>query len=285
MLCSLAAFAGLPLLYRFIFVVYAQIRLLVSMHAENQRYFATPSTEWIPWVKRHMLWAPLFRNRHNKEFQLSQAGNYGTLPTRFQTFFLVGYIVGNAIFCTYMIHWDAGTATVLGEVRNRSGVLSTVNMVPLFILAGRNNPLIQILGISFDTHNLIHRWLGRIVVIEALVHTLTWMAAKTLVKGGWQVIRASITATPFLRWGFIVRALRSTAKGNVLIILGYVLVHLPNFSLAFCHQTCFLRDFLDSPHYGSRPCYHRRLLSSEIEKPGSGPLVEVYRVSNRSLGD
>ncbi|KAI5812407.1 ferric reductase like transmembrane component-domain-containing protein [Pyronema omphalodes] len=177
---ALGAFAVLPFLHRFVNVLYSQVRLLVSLNRENQRYFATQSSEWIPWLKKHMLYSPLFRNRHNREFQLSEAINVGTLPTRFQTFFLVGYVASN----------------------NRTGVMATVNMVPLFLMAGRNNPLIALLGISFDTFNLVHRWLGRIVVIEAVVHTLAWMVGKVDLYG-WETVRVSITSSAFIMPGFI----------------------------------------------------------------------------------
>jgi hypothetical protein len=210
MILSLGCFAVLPMLYRFYSVSYSQIRLLVSMNTENQRFFATPSSEWIPWAKKHILYSPLFRVRHNREFQLSTAINIGTLPTRFQTFFLVGYLVGNIVFCVYKLDYSV-TATMLGELRNRTGVMSTVNMVPLFILAGRNNPLIGLLGISFDTFNLVHRWLGRIVVLEALAHTFAWMAAKALAAGGWEVVRESITSSPFIMPGFVVCVLLKVA--------------------------------------------------------------------------
>ena len=180
MMVSLAAFAALPLVYRICSVVYSRIRLMVCLGVENQRYFALPTNEWACFIKKHIMYSPLFRVRHNREFQLSTAVNVGTLPTRFQTFFLLGYLVGNVVFCTYMVDWTSDTATLLGEVRNRTGVLSTVNMVPLVLLAGRNNPLIPLLGISFDTFNLVHRWLGRIVVLEAVAHSFCYMVAKAM---------------------------------------------------------------------------------------------------------
>jgi predicted ferric reductase len=45
-------------------------------------------------------------------------------------------------------------------------------------MAGRNNPLIEMLHVPFDTWNLLHRWLGRIVVLEGVAHTLAWMIPK-----------------------------------------------------------------------------------------------------------
>ena len=202
MLVALGAFAILPLLYRFISVIYARIRLLVSLDSQNQRFFATPSGEVIPWLKRNVLYAPLFRTRHNKEFQVSSAINVGTLPTRFQTFFLIGYVASNVIFCTFMIDYSV-TQTTLNQMRNRTGVLATVNMIPLFLMAGRNNPLIMLLGISFDSFNLLHRWLGRIVAVESLIHTCTWMAGKVL-KGGWSEVRTLITSVPLITFGLVV---------------------------------------------------------------------------------
>lgn len=71
--------------------------------------------------------------------------------------------------------------------------------MPLVLLAGRNNPLIGLLGISFDTFNLLHRLFGRIVVIEAVTHTLAFLAGS-----GWGAVLPHIFQSMFLLWGFIV---------------------------------------------------------------------------------
>lgn len=180
MMIALGAFAGLPLIYRLVSVIYGRIRLMASLGLDNQRYFATHKHEWVGWFKVNVLYSPFWKVRHNRELQLSRAIDIGTLPTRFESFFLIGYIVGNIVFSTYKIDWSAPTATMLAELRNRTGILATVNLVPLFLLAGRNNPLIQLMGISFDTYNLIHRWLGRIVVLEAFTHSACYIASKVI---------------------------------------------------------------------------------------------------------
>ncbi|KAF5528835.1 ferric-chelate reductase, partial [Fusarium phyllophilum] len=146
-------------------------RHVSCLNNDKQRYFAIPNQKFAA-LKRHLLYAPVFSKRHNREIQLSKAINVGTLPTRFQLLFLVSYFVSNVVWCVIDIDYSADMVTACGVIRNRTGVLSTVNMVPLFLLAGRNNPLIPLLNISFDTYNLIHRWFGRIVILEALAHTL-----------------------------------------------------------------------------------------------------------------
>lgn len=98
--------------------------------------------------------------------------NLGILPTRFQSIFLAGVVAMNISYCVYGIPWHGAQQDMLGHFGNRTGVLSVVNMVPLVLLAGRNNPLIVALNISFDTFNLVHRSFGRIVMVEAVVHSI-----------------------------------------------------------------------------------------------------------------
>ncbi|PVH86809.1 hypothetical protein DL98DRAFT_285643 [Cadophora sp. DSE1049] len=177
------------------------VRQLTSLNNDTQSYFVAPSEKFASF-KKHLLYAPVFSKRHNREFQLSSAVNMGTLPTRLQLAFLVGYFGTNIAFCVVSINWDLAYADTLKQLRNRTGILSVVNMIPLFIMAGRNNILINWLNISFDTFNLLHRWFGRIVVLEAVAHTVAW-AMSSYSRGGWAAIQASITGTPFITYGFI----------------------------------------------------------------------------------
>lgn len=178
------------------------VRTMTSLGNGTQSYFKYPSEKYASF-KKHVLYAPLFRKRHNREFQLSSALNVGTLPTRLQLLFLLSYFGTNVAFCVVSIDWDQPFATAAKELRNRTGILAMVNMVPLFIMAGRNNPLISWIGLSFDTFNLLHRWFGRIVVLEALAHTIAWGAA-TFSAGGWAAIQKAITTDPMVKYGFIV---------------------------------------------------------------------------------
>jgi hypothetical protein len=173
----LAAIVAALLVYRLVLMLVRYVRTLTCLNNNTQRYFAKPN-EVFGIVKEHLLNAPLFRTRHNREFRLSAALSVGTLPTRFQTLFLASYLGVNVTFCVVSIHWSASKKEVLSEFRNRTGILAVTNLIPLFIMAGRNNPLIKMLGISFDTFNLMHRFFGRIVVLEILCHTFAWVISK-----------------------------------------------------------------------------------------------------------
>ena len=51
-----------------------------------------------------------------------------------------------------MLDWhNPKPGAIFTELRGRSGILATVNLIPLIVLAGRDNIAIPILRVSFDT--------------------------------------------------------------------------------------------------------------------------------------
>lgn len=77
-----------------------------------------------------------------------------------------------------------------------------MNMASLFVFSARNNPLIPILGIPFDTFNLFHRWVGRIVVVQALAHTFIW-GVNNYDAWGLMGLTSHIRTDAFLVYGVI----------------------------------------------------------------------------------
>ena len=116
------------LLWRFADVTNKYTRKIASLGNDRQKYFAIPSPN-MSMLKRHILYAPVLRKRHNREIQLSSAINVGTLPTRLQLLFLFTYFVTNVVFCVIDIPFAANFEDAAGDLRNRSGVLATVNLV------------------------------------------------------------------------------------------------------------------------------------------------------------
>lgn len=75
------------------------------------------------------------------------------------------------------------------------------------ILASRNNPLINVLNISYDTFNLLHRWFGRIVALEVLAHAIAYGASEVK-TAGWKGLQEQITGGGLNTYGFIVSNIR-----------------------------------------------------------------------------
>lgn len=124
-------------------------------------------------LNRHLIYAPLFGRRHNREFRIFRGRMHmGTIPTRIETTLIISYSALNAVFCVVMIDWSKRISESLHIFIGTTGTLAIVNLIPLVITAGRNNPFIPILRVSFDTFNLVHRWIGRIIVAEGIAHAL-----------------------------------------------------------------------------------------------------------------
>lgn len=187
--------------WRVLIVSVRYVRLLACLGSDKQRFFSTPYQKYAL-LKKHILYAPIFRKRHNREFQMSTAINMGILPTRCQVLFLLAYIGTNVAFCVTRIHWDQRYSIVAIEIRHRSGILAVVNMIPLFLMATRNNPFISWLDISFDTFNLLHRWFGRIVVLETLLHTVAWIVSTARIDGP-SVVGSLIQTDSQIIWGLV----------------------------------------------------------------------------------
>lgn len=200
---SLGILAMLILAFRLGERAKSHIRHLTAMNVsgEAQTYWKKNLSGW--WkVKKYILYAPLGKKRHNREIRLSSAMNMGTIPSRFHTILLSAYILSNLVYCVALNYKELDKYSVVAELRGRSGVLAVVNMIALVLLAGRNNPLIPLLQISFDTYNLLHRWMGRIIVLESLVHTFAWAYVKHAASG-WSGIGSMLTSSPFISWGTV----------------------------------------------------------------------------------
>ena len=172
----------------------------LSTSVDQQTYWTQDPNAWWPRIKTHLLYAPLWKKRHNREIQLSSAVNMGTIPGRLHNLILVMFLVSNIIYISLLDYANSNTASLTAELRGRSGHLATLNMIALVLFAGRNNPLIRLLRISFDTFNLFHRWLGRLVVLESVIHTIAW-GANVQLANGWDGIWTSIAQKPFLQVG------------------------------------------------------------------------------------
>ncbi|KAF3929139.1 hypothetical protein AA313_de0200097 [Arthrobotrys entomopaga] len=194
----LSLVACIIVFYRGIILFQQHMRHIVCINDSKQSYWSIPAPPFFSKLKKDFLLAPLFGIRHNEHFKIGSAGSAGVVPTRFQTLFLLILFGGNIGLTLCTIHWSKGNTSILSELRNRSGVLAVTNMIPLFVLAGRNNPLIPILRISFDTYNLIHRWLGRIVVIEAVTHSLAHIALQ-----GWSAYWSKLGRSSFFLYATV----------------------------------------------------------------------------------
>ncbi|MCJ1289034.1 hypothetical protein MMC34_000566 [Xylographa carneopallida] len=210
-LSSKGLFTSIALVFLVILIIrlvqmgVAHLRHLTSMGETSsgvEKYWSQDDGSYWSAVKRDLLYAPLGKKRHNREIQLSTAINVGTIPSRFDTLLLSLYFTSNVVYTLLLDYWVLDKAAIWAEIRGRTGHLSVINAVMVIVFAGRNNPLISLFGPSFDTFNLFHRWGGRIVIIEAVVHTIAWGINEHAAKG-WDGINAAFATSSFIQFGLI----------------------------------------------------------------------------------
>jgi predicted ferric reductase len=194
----------------------AQMRqMTVLTNPTKQRFWAENRTEWWPWLKEHLLYAPLWRTRHNRQMQLTEAHAIGTLPSRGHMLLLLMFGISNLVFCI-SLPYDKGSYIILAQLRGRAGLLAALNIIPTVLFALRNNPLIRILQTPYDTFNLFHRWIARIFIIESVVHVAAWLAntvnappapgVLNAPTGSWDAVRLGLTIGPHAAsymWGMV----------------------------------------------------------------------------------
>lgn len=203
---SFMGFLVITLAYTLFVRINAHARHLFTMgRISDQRYWMYNHSYSWPRIKRDLILAPLGRQRHNKEIQLSSAISIGTIPSRYHTILLLLYIASNIAYLL-VLDWSETTAAVFAELRGRSGVLAALNLIPTVLFALRNNPLIPILRVSYDTFNLLHRWCARIMVLEIIVHTISW-AVNTSRSGGFHQLGVSLRTSTSYTWGMVATAI------------------------------------------------------------------------------
>ncbi|KAL2810600.1 FAD-binding domain-containing protein [Aspergillus granulosus] len=198
-LLTLGCFAALLFIWRAAFGLSCYLRQVACLTNDRQQYFM-PALKWLAAARMHFLYAPLFRTRHHREFRLSRAVNMGTLPSRFQSCVVLGTLAMNVALSTVNVPYHTDQAAAV--IRRRTGTMAIMNLIPVVFMAGRNNPLICLLHISYDTFNLLHRWLARIVVLESLAHVFAWCIPKAR-HGGWDAFRLAFRDSSFIQTGLI----------------------------------------------------------------------------------
>ncbi|KAL6244668.1 hypothetical protein RBB50_008196 [Rhinocladiella similis] len=190
-LWALLGVVGLFFVYATFHRIDAHVRHLASMgRPASLRYFSQCSSTFSR-IKSNLIYAPLLYYRRAREIKLSRHLGFGTLPTRFQAIFIFLIVVTNIFASIWNIPWSDPELQVLPILRNRTGCLSVVNLIPIVVLSTVKNPLIWLLDIPYDTFNLMHRWLGRVSILQAIAHVVCYLVAKVK-KNGWAGVKESM---------------------------------------------------------------------------------------------
>ncbi|KAJ5167790.1 Riboflavin synthase-like beta-barrel [Penicillium canariense] len=152
-------------------------------------------------LKKHVLYAPVCGDRHSREFRLFKL-HMGSIPLRLEVILLTIYLLLNFIFLTVTVDWWEDFSGKMFQLKYAAGHLAVMNTPGLVLSAGRNNPLVPLLGLPFDTFNFMHRWVGRVVAANAVIHMSAVLANQAYLNGVDYIIY-TIWEMPFYIYGLV----------------------------------------------------------------------------------
>jgi predicted ferric reductase len=166
-------------------------RAIVLANLGHQRYWELIHIAWLAWLKKHLLYAPLWRKHYRRCVQISDI-SVGLLPGRWHSLLLLSWTVINLLWIIYPTSQSSSAVVTL---RARAGTAALFNILPVLLFSLKNNPLIPLLNISFDTFNVFHRWLARLCIFEILLHVCAWLGGTR--TSGWKNVSEGMYGVSF----------------------------------------------------------------------------------------
>lgn len=120
----------------------------------------------------------LFGFRHSTPVKLGPFNIINvSLPTRAQSYVLAGYYAMFIIFMFIKIDlFDGNTRYATKGLQlsrylaDRSGIIAITQVPLIYLFAGRNNIMLWVTGWSYDTFNVYHRAISRVMYICVFIH-------------------------------------------------------------------------------------------------------------------
>jgi ferric-chelate reductase len=104
--------------------------------------------------------------------------------------------------------------TTLGPWSNRIGVLAYAFTPLTVMLASRESILSLLTGVPYQSFNFLHRWLGYIILAQALLHTIAWIVIETKLYAPQPEAALQLITETYMIWGIV---------ATLLILLLFVL--------------------------------------------------------------
>ncbi|PQE32375.1 ferric reductase transmembrane component protein [Rutstroemia sp. NJR-2017a WRK4] len=89
------------------------------------------------------------------------------LPSNGSSLFIISLLSLNLFYAVYHITWTGFEGSVWAD---RAGLVFVANLPFLYILGAKNQPLKVLTGVSYESLNIIHRRLGEMLCLLAVVH-------------------------------------------------------------------------------------------------------------------
>lgn len=155
---------------------------------------------------KHLILPALFNKHH--VHRPKHLGLELSIPTRLESLFLCIFFVLNIVlvFVNFDLfegnyYWPKNIDQFNRYVADRTAILSIAQFPFLFAFAGRNTIFIWLTGWSFETFSVFHKWVARVSVTHAFVHTIVYTVIFYR-EGGLSYMMTSYKDV-YLQWGAV----------------------------------------------------------------------------------
>lgn len=170
-------FGGIILFY---WLVVAIVGVSLNFIAEKYPEILFKNSPTANYIRKSLVLPATFKENHGRPVKLFM-NMYMTAPTRGQSLILLGYFLLNVILvCVkYDLYSDnpyvpSVQLQTLKYLGTRTGIMSFTQIPLVILFASRNNIFIKLTGWSYDTMQVYHRWVARVMMIHALIHSVCY---------------------------------------------------------------------------------------------------------------
>lgn len=155
-------------------------------------------------LQKHFLLPNLFNSTHNQRLKVVKVISL-LIPTRADGLVIVLYIVIHVVLMCF--NWEFDHNNILFSdykhqaakfLAHRTGVLAFSHLPMIYLFAGRNNIMSFITGFPYSSYIQFHKWTGRLMFIDATIHSLCFT-----VMWQWDKSYTVSLSVPFIQYGVI----------------------------------------------------------------------------------
>ncbi|KAF2800728.1 hypothetical protein K505DRAFT_228089 [Melanomma pulvis-pyrius CBS 109.77] len=183
----------------------------------------------------------IVRETSHFSVRITAKGRIVSLPTVGRASLITGNIVVIIVLCFY--GFDLSDRWSREDIGYRCGFVAVTQLPLIFLLAGKNNIIGHLTGVSYERINWLHRWCARCLLFTATIHmgyffadwapydyigvqlkenTLVWKGVVAWAMLVWIVFSSM---TPIRGWAYEIFVLQHLVSFAVLI--GFVYIHTP----------------------------------------------------------
>ena len=152
--------------------------------------------------QRKLALPAIFGETHIAAKQVCAAIPPLSLPLRLEAIFMAIYIALNiTLGMLAYTSWVRPYYTPIFAAK-QWGFFAFLNSIFLTMHSGRASPILWLTGMSFSQGMFVHRWLGRLVVLESAVHSIMHFYLY-IVQDGYTTTSLILGVIPFVTWGLI----------------------------------------------------------------------------------